>query len=280
MIYNFKTTWIIVVVLILLLVLLLFYFYFFETKRIKVKNYKYENKKISPLVNEQIKGIKIVFFSDLHVGKLLKKKELLERLKYIRSLNADIYLFGGDLIGKVPNEHFTPADIKECFSIFDNSLNLMVYGNHEFKEEKGITPQEKLDLFHAISNFKLLVDESYVYEKGSTKIVFTGLNEAWYNEYKLPKLNEEDNNIILIHQGDTFNDLNCGNLVLSGHTHGGQVKFPFFRPPYTPRLGKKYLKGLYTKDNRHLIVSLGVGCNILKLRLFAPADVICLDFRD
>jgi len=78
----------------------------------------------------------------------------------------------------------------------------------------------------------------------------------------------------MVHQGDYFDNINGVDIVLSGHTHGGQIRLPFCPPIYNPKHGKKYLKGAYKKNQQYLIVSKGIGCNMLNYRFLAPSDII------
>lgn len=244
----------------------------------EVINYILKNKQI--LASDgKFEGIKIVFFSDLHIGKLLKKRQLQKVLQQIRSLNADIYIFGGDLIGSQPQKYYTIEDIKECFSIFNNSLNIKVFGNHEFKVEKGIDSETKIKLFMAMENFKLLRDEKISFYKNDLKINIIGLNEVKYHQVKLPEIDKNETNIAIVHQGDYFDKLADFDLTMSGHTHGGQIRLPLLKPFYLPSNGKKYVKGLFKNKNVSLIVSKGLGCNYVNFRMFAKRDVIVIDYR-
>lgn len=83
--------------------------------------------------------------------------------------------------------------------------------------------------------------------------------------------------ILLAHNPDT-KDLVRGyrwHLMLSGHTHGGQVVLPFVGPPYVPVRDRRFLAGLYSWGGRQLYVSRGVG-NLYGLRVNCPPEVAIL----
>lgn len=244
----------------------------------EINSFILKNKHIYPSDGKYL-GIKIVFFSDLHIGKLLKKEKLKKILSKLVSLNGDVYIFGGDLIGQIPQKYYTKADIADCFSIFNHSLNLRVYGNHEFKEERGIDFKIKEELFSGMENFRLLKNEMITFQKGELSIQLIGLMENKYHQAILPPFDVEKTSIAVVHQGDTFDYLNDVTLTLSGHTHGGQIRFFQFKPLYLPSQGKKYIAGLYEKEKQSLIVSKGLGCNYLNFRICAKRDVVIIDYR-
>ncbi|MFW6180277.1 MAG: metallophosphoesterase [Spirochaetota bacterium] len=65
-------------------------------------------------------------------------------------------------------------------------------------------------------------------------------------------------------------------LVLSGHTHGGQLA-PFGRPLFTPRGSGPYVSGWYENRKGSLYVTRGVGTTLIPLRIGAPAELLVLD---
>jgi predicted MPP superfamily phosphohydrolase len=70
------------------------------------------------------------------------------------------------------------------------------------------------------------------------------------------------------------------DLLVAGHTHGGQVSLPFFGPPLLPsRFGQRYARGHIVEEGRQLYVTSGVGCSILPLRLGVPPELVLLTLR-
>ena len=245
----------------------------FEVYHTRIKRYKYQNGKMQKIKKPIDNAIKIVFFSDLHLGKCLHGKQLKNKLKKILKEDADIYLFGGDLIGYQMDKYFKETELENLFRPFLNKPCFKIFGNHEFKKEKNIN-QELKDCFFQALPFHLLANEKQTIECKQKQITIVGLHEGQYHTPQMPQLNQDELNIVLVHQGDYFDQLEGADIVLSGHTHGGQIRIPFCPPIYSPKYGKKYNKGLFKKDNRYLIVSKGIGCNMFKYRFCAPSDII------
>jgi predicted MPP superfamily phosphohydrolase len=69
-------------------------------------------------------------------------------------------------------------------------------------------------------------------------------------------------------------------LTLSGHTHGGQVWLPILgRPMVTSTYGQTYAYGHVVKDDRHIVISGGLGCSHLPIRFGVPPEIVLLDVK-
>ena len=86
--------------------------------------------------------------------------------------------------------------------------------------------------------------------------------------------------VVLSHNPDTKDDLGAypWHLMLSGHTHGGQVIVPLYGPPIIPVRDRRYLAGLKPWGQRQIHVSRGVG-NIMGVRFGCRPEVAVLDLR-
>lgn len=84
--------------------------------------------------------------------------------------------------------------------------------------------------------------------------------------------------ILLAHEPDIFPDVpDRVALTLSGHTHGGQVRLFNYSPLVPSRYGNRYAYGHVIEDERHLIVSGGLGTSILPVRLGVPPEIVVMD---
>ena len=128
------------------------------------------------------------------------------------------------------------------------------------------------------------LDNNYelIYNNSNNPIIISGISSnikdnsdintkiESFNKY----ISSEDNNtiysILLIHEPDYISKLNLNNynLVLSGHSHGGQIKLPIIGKIFTPPGSKNYYDGYYKFENTDLYVSNGLGTSTIKMRLF------------
>ena len=82
--------------------------------------------------------------------------------------------------------------------------------------------------------------------------------------------------ILLAHEPDIFPKVPARvSLTLAGHTHGGQIRLPFTEPTWTPsRYGARFSYGHIVEGGRHMIVSGGLGCSKVPLRLGVPPEIV------
>lgn len=92
----------------------------------------------------------------------------------------------------------------------------------------------------------------------------------------------EDGNpiVLLAHEPDIFAEMpDRVSLTLAGHTHGGQVALPYFGRPVVPSR-TRYAYGHVVEDDRHLIVSGGLGCSIVPVRFGVPPEIVVVDLGE
>lgn len=90
--------------------------------------------------------------------------------------------------------------------------------------------------------------------------------------------------IMMAHEPDIFAEMGTFAdrvaLTISGHTHGGQVRLAGFPLMVPSQYGTRYAYGHIVEDNRHLVVSGGLGCSGLPIRFGAPPEVVLIDVGD
>ncbi len=96
----------------------------------------------------------------------------------------------------------------------------------------------------------------------------------------LARIPEDGTPIVLMaHEPDIFPHVpERVSLTISGHTHGGQVDLPFIGRPVVPsKYGDRYAYGHVVENNRHLVVSGGLGCSIVPVRFGVPPEIVLLE---
>ncbi|MFS8144766.1 metallophosphoesterase [Rhizobium sp. BR 249] len=85
--------------------------------------------------------------------------------------------------------------------------------------------------------------------------------------------------ILLAHEPDIFPRVpQRVSLTLSGHTHGGQIRFLGRSPVVPSRYGNRYAYGHIVEDGRNIIISGGLGCSIAPIRFGVPPEIVVIDF--
>jgi uncharacterized protein len=92
----------------------------------------------------------------------------------------------------------------------------------------------------------------------------------------LSQINNDDPVVLLVHEPDIFPRVPARvALTLAGHTHGGQIRLPLIWPYFVPsKYRARYAYGHIIEDNRHLIVSGGLGTSIVPARLGVPPEIV------
>ena len=199
--------------------------------------------------------VKIVQLSDLHIGSAFNGKWLSKVVEKVNALNPDIVVITGDLIDGNPihleSELQPLKDIKAPI--------YMVYGNHEYYYglARWIPVFERLGL-HILENKVVLINDIALGGVGMPKADAFGFKSPDLKE-TFKNIQGEKVRILLSHYPQVFDEAvkNDVFLQLSGHTHGGQLFFPFTL--LTKRANKGYVKGMYEKDGKRLYVSSGTG---------------------
>jgi predicted MPP superfamily phosphohydrolase len=87
--------------------------------------------------------------------------------------------------------------------------------------------------------------------------------------------------ILMAHEPDIFPDVPARvALTVSGHTHGGQVTLAGYAPVVPSRFGRRYVYGHVIENERHLVVSGGLGCSGLPVRLGCPPEVVVVELGE
>lgn len=243
-------------------------FLFYETKKIKTIKIEIKDKKI-PL---NFDGYKIIFISDLHLGKYLKKRELIKIVNKINSYEADLILFGGDLLGIKIEKYYSKEELTNIFSSFNTTKRYGVLGNHEYKFKKVKSKKEAEEWVN--TGFKILSNETMVLKIKDQEITILGID--WENCNFQPKLDESKFNVLLAHHPDSILSYDNIDLALGGHSHGGQIRIPLIDISHK----EIFKRGIHKYNQSTIVVNNGLGySDYIKLRFFAKRHIIKIVLR-
>lgn len=94
----------------------------------------------------------------------------------------------------------------------------------------------------------------------------------------LAKITDDAPVILMAHEPEIFPKIPARvALTLSGHTHGGQVRLFGYSPVVPSRYGQRFAYGHVVEDNRHLVVSGGLGCSGIPIRFGVPPEIVVID---
>lgn len=241
---------------------------------------------------QSLRGKRILFFSDLHIrpqtakcfplrmswtGAAVLRDFLLETVELCR---PDHLVFGGDMMAYACNFN----ESMELFrSLSCPGLKTGVYGNWDLM--RPWLPKRGWRRALETAGLRLLVNESL----SDDAMRIFGLDEIRKGspEY-FPPENRPAFECVLAHNPDTIPQiLNAEmlagiDLILCGHTHGGQIRIPGFGAVMcSSRYWKRFEYGLY--ENRHtatrMLVTSGLGVTFIRRRIFCPPEVVIIELE-
>ena len=208
---------------------------------------------------------KAIFISDLHLG-TNSIQHLNKIFNLITKVNYDFLLIGGDLID---SSEFKISDL-EIFKKFKKPI-FFCTGNHDYYIKGS---KEKLD---QLSNYNINYLNNCSKFIKHFNIIGINDNQNIYEQKKIIKkyFNKDKFNIFLTHKPSLFKILDFPGLMLSGHTHNGQI-FPF---NFIVKIKFQHIYGLFKKTNTDLYVSSGSGCWGPRMRLGSDNEIVVLEFN-
>ncbi len=233
----------------------------------------------SERVCEAADGLRIVQFSDIHICDDDDAGKLMRIVSAINREEPDIVVFTGDLFDNFPAYEGTVEAIPAAFSQIRARIGkYAVLGNHDY--EASALP--KVREIWKNAGFTLLQDDSVrLSELGITVI---GMDDWLFGPCEdacLDGVPDGDFRLLLCHEPDVAERLNTSkfDLMLSGHTHAGQVKLPGLGIVYTPPLGRVYKEGRYDLENAVLYVNRGTGQSLLPIRFLATPEISVITLK-
>ncbi len=229
--------------------------------------------------NDNSENLKIVQFSDTHIKEDYTIKELEKIVTKINSLNPDIVIFTGDLYDDY-SVYNDDENIINCLSKIDAKIEkIAITGNRDY----GGNAYKKYDSIMENSGFILLINQNLTFKTfNNKKVLITGLDDSLLGSPNLPTTNYEgsDYNILISHEPDVVDNYHVEkyDLILSGHTHGGQLNIPFISDMLMNNsdIISPYKGGLIKIDdtnNTYLYVNTGLGTTHISARFLVPPTI-------
>jgi predicted MPP superfamily phosphohydrolase len=222
------------------------------------------------------RGITVALLADVHHGPFVPLAYIRQVVAMTNALKPDIVALAGDYIHR--HERYIAPVIQELGKLEANLGRFAVRGNHD---NHGHWTHSRV----ALADAKLpdLNNRGVWLERRGSRLRVCGVGDLWTDRQDLGAAlgdaTERDAVLLLSHNPDfveSIRDPRVG-LVLSGHTHGGQVIIPGFGAPIVPsRYGQKYLYGLVRGPCCRVFVTRGVGTISPPVRLLCRPEVVLI----
>ena len=225
-------------------------------------------------------GMRLVQISDLHLEEYTEAWYLERVVAAVNALKPDIVLITGDFVSygprAVPFAWKSAGLCAEVLSGLKTPQRYAVLGNHDVTvgQEHVIPPI-------SATGIQFLVDSYVALDQGGDRLWLCGTNDATRTPDLKNALPPDPRVPVLLmcHEPDyadtLIQDPRFGrvDVMLSGHSHGGQVRLPLIGPLVLPPLGKKYVEGRFQVGRTQLYVNRGIGTVGLPFRLHCPSEI-------
>jgi len=232
----------------------------------------------------RLDGFTIAVLSDFHYDRYFSVHPLHASIDMVNDLRPDLIVLAGDF---VTVSFFGSADDKPA-SAAEPCARLLgqmqakhgvwaVLGNHDCASN----PQRVMQALRS-ERIQCLSNQSAAIEQDGARFWLAGVDDVLMGDGDLGKtlqaVPRDEATIVLVHEPDyaDFVAQFSVDLQLSGHSHGGQVRFPWLGPLFLPELARKYVWGLYQVGGLTLYTNPGLGTVGLPVRLNCPPEITLL----
>jgi predicted MPP superfamily phosphohydrolase len=225
----------------------------------------------------ELDGFRIVQLSDLHHSPFTSREQIERAIATANSLQPDIVALTGDYVSK---ERAYAAPCAELLGELRPRHGVFaVLGNHDHWTDAALIT----DLFRA-EGITVLINQGMRFEKNGAAFWLAGVDDTMVGLEDLPLAlagaSEQEFKLLLAHNPIILRKAaRAGvDLVLSGHTHGGQVSLRSDRSA-SGRPRRRLLKGLARRGETQIYVTRGLGTVVLPVRFGCPPEVSLLELR-
>jgi predicted MPP superfamily phosphohydrolase len=239
------------------------YAYFVEPTWLKVRRLTMRIKGL-PL---NLDGLRLVQLSDLHIGSAVPWQFLQNVMETTNALEPDLIVLTGDYV------HTRPDDVSEITSLLQQLRAptgiFAVLGNHDYAVnyagDPGIPGVENM-VITALerAGITVLRNQWASIGGGARPLTLFGIDELLSDRARVSQLRETSPTsprLVLCHNPDIIPFLSeeSFDLLLCGHTHGGQIRIPPFPPFITATINRRFWGGVFSVGRGQVFVSRGIG---------------------
>ncbi|CAG7652936.1 metallophosphoesterase [Paenibacillus allorhizosphaerae] len=230
-----------------------------------------------------MEGLRIVQFSDVHLGFHYTAEDLLRLGTEVNRLKPDMICFTGDLVDyALGGEAETSAAIDALASMTAPLGKFAVLGNHDYYASSASVVKAL-----TTGGFTVLRNDAVRAERDGTAVWVAGVEDQWQGKPDIRKALQKptpDDFVLLLSHCPDFADVTVQHPVdvqLSGHSHGGQVRLPFYGHIMVPKYAKKYVKGQYALGDGklQLYVNRGIGVSQYPIRFWCRPELTVFTLR-
>lgn len=224
---------------------------------------------------------RIALLADLHLGGHADDVNRLRRIvAETNALDPDITLLLGDYVNMMPfgGGRIPPRTVASVLKDLTAPAGVFgVLGNHDWRYGR-----EAVERAFAGEGLRLIDNRIVVAARDGHRLALLGLEDDGRGEPDLSlfrRLPEGMPSLVVTHDPGILHDVPPGHLVVAGHMHAGQIRWPNLAPPVIPsgRAPRRWAYGHVRDRGCDLVVSAGLGCSGFPLRIGSPPEIVVLE---
>jgi predicted MPP superfamily phosphohydrolase len=243
-----------------------------------------------PRLPDSFRGMRIAQISDIHYFEWTESSYLRQVVDRVNNLKPDLVVLTGDFVTYGPvrwpsedaHKRFALRHMPECASILSGircPLRYATLGNHDMMVGGRYVYGDLIN-----QGLPVLRNRAVALERNGQRLWLIGLGSACARDVDTERafpdsaVRDREATIVLAHEPDILPQIAKldADLMLSGHTHGGQVCLPFLPPAFLPQYGKKYVQGWFRSGSTQLYVNRGIGTIGVPFRVNCPPEITLL----
>lgn len=248
-----------------------------ETRRLEVVPVELALSRLGP----EFDGYRVVQIGDIHLEDWTKPRRIKRIVDLVNEQRADLIAITGDFMSYSvdPGVPRRLAEALDGLEARDGVLAVM--GNHDY-----LTDVETVRRCLREAGVKELRNQVHTVHREDARLHFAGVDDVMEGRSRLDLVLEElpdDGAAVLLAHEPDFADISSAtgrfDLQLSGHSHGGQVRMPFWGPVFLPPFSQRYSTGLYEVGDMLQYTNRGIGFVDARLRFLCRPEVTVLTLK-
>ena len=232
-------------------------------------------------------GLRLVQLSDIHFNSYMTQEHLRAIVEITNAQGPDLAVLTGDYVTQASHNTFPDKHAENAWPCAEVLRGIRaplgrvaVLGNHDCATNPHIVAGAM-----SANNIQVLRNQSIPLERNGKRLWLVGVDDVVERyaraELALKGVPSDECVLAVVHEPDFADEMRkySVDFQISGHSHGGQIRFPVVGALYLPELAKKYPMGYYRFGSFQLYTNRGIGVIDLPLRFMCPPEVTVFTLR-
>lgn len=231
-----------------------------------------------PRLAPEFDGYRTAQIGDIHLEDWAKPRRLNRMVDLVNAQNPDLIAIMGDFLSYSVDSGVPRRLVEALRRLRARDGVVAVMGNHDYLTDADLVRRCLRE-----AGVTELRNDVRTVRRGDAALHVAGVDDVTEGQSRLDlvlkKLPEEGAAVLLAHEPD-FADVSAAagrfDLQLSGHSHGGQVRIPFYGPVFLPPFSQRYTSGLYEVGDMVQYTNRGLGFVDARLRFLSRPEITVL----